>query len=209
MSQVVYEELERAILTNELRPREHLTEMALAARFKTSRTSVREALKQLELRELVVTSPHRGATVREFTKDELEEVYAVRATLEEMAARLAARNASPQAVQEIERWAQRFETACRSKNLADMVTTNRSFHRGIVRAGGNRMLADVVDDLCRRTFLVRSIFWSSQPNVEQSMQAHAEMITALRQRDEERLVKLTLAHIHMGREHYLALVGRL
>ncbi|MBI2528860.1 MAG: GntR family transcriptional regulator [Candidatus Rokubacteria bacterium] len=208
MSQLIYDELERAILTGQLKPRERLTEMALAGRFGTSRTSVREALKQLELRELVVATRHRGATVRDFTSTELAEIYAVRAVLEEMAARLAIEHASPRDIAETERWARRFEVACRREDLAAMVTTNRGFHRRIVRSGGNRLLVEMVDDLCRRTFLVRNIVWQSRGNVEQSIRAHTEMIAALRQRDEHGMVKLTLEHIAMGREVYLAMVGR-
>lgn len=206
-SAAVYQELERQILSNELKPRERLTEMALAARFQTSRTSVREALRELELRHLVVATPHRGVTVREFTRTEIEDVYAVRAVVEEMAARLAARKASSREIDEIERWAHRFEAACRKKQLAAMVATNRGFHECLARAGRNRVLVETVDDLCRKTFLVRNIFWSDARHVEQSIEAHARMIQALRQRDEEALVTLAMEHINMGREYYLALLG--
>jgi len=66
----------------------------------------------------------------------------------------------------------------------------------------------MVDDLCRRTFLVRNSVWQSRGNVEQSIRVHTEMIAALRQRDEQGIVKLTLEHIAMGRELYLTRVGR-
>jgi len=206
-SAAVYRELERQILCSELKPRERLTEMGFAARFKTSRTSIREAFRELELRHLVVATPHCGVTVREFTRVEIEDVYAVRAVVEELAARLAARNATTRDIDEIERWAIRFEAACRKKQLAAMVATNRGFHERFAGAAGNRALLETLDDLRRKTFLVRNIFWSQPRHVEQSVEAHARMIEALRRRDEDALVKLAMEHINMGRDHYLALLG--
>jgi len=202
----VYQELERQILCNELKPRERLTEVALAERFGTSRTCIREALHELELRHLVVATLNRGASVREFTRDEIKDVYALRAVVEEMAARLAARNALSQDIDQLERWGQQFETACRRKKLTEMVTTNRGFHECILRSARNQALVETVDDLCRKTFLVRNIFWREASHVEQSIEGHARMIKALRRSDEEALVRLTIEHINVGRDYYLALL---
>src|SRR5574341_233991 len=77
-----YEQLENAILTGELKPRERLVESDLGARLGVSRTPVREALRRLEERGLVRILPHRGAIVSDFSPREVESIYAVRIHLE-------------------------------------------------------------------------------------------------------------------------------
>ena len=82
--------LEEAILEGELKPGERLRAEALAQRFGTSRTPIREALLQLEAHGLVEVEPNRGAVVKTFDRDDLRDLYEVRALIEPHAAALAA-----------------------------------------------------------------------------------------------------------------------
>jgi DNA-binding GntR family transcriptional regulator len=65
LSSVVQGELERMILSGELRPGEKLTEMALAARLGVSRGPLREAFRMLDESGLVRTEKNRGVFVRD------------------------------------------------------------------------------------------------------------------------------------------------
>ena len=78
----VTKEIEEAILSGQFKPRERLIEMDLISRFGVSRTVIREALKRLEAKGLVRTTPYRGAMVADLTVKEIEEIYFVRAELE-------------------------------------------------------------------------------------------------------------------------------
>src|SRR4030066_1547901 len=91
----VAKELEAAILSGQLKPRERLTEMDLTSRFGGSRTVIREALKKLEARGLVRTIPYRGALVADLTVEEVEEIYFVRAAIEKWGARGGGRTIHP------------------------------------------------------------------------------------------------------------------
>src|SRR3982751_1113296 len=82
--------LEEAILEGELKPGERLRAEALAQRFGTSRTPIREALLQLEAHGLVEVEPNRGAVVKTFAPAALRDLYEVRALLEPHAAARAA-----------------------------------------------------------------------------------------------------------------------
>jgi len=86
--------LEEAILGGELKPGERLRAEALAQRFGTSRTPIREALLQLEGQGLVEVEPNRGAVVRTFDRDDVLDLYEVRALLEPAAAARAAKRIS-------------------------------------------------------------------------------------------------------------------
>jgi GntR family transcriptional regulator of vanillate catabolism len=88
----VVQELRGQILRGELRAGERITETAAAKMLDVSRTPVRLALSILEQEDLVEGETNKGFRVREFSAKDYEESLAVRATIDGMAARLAAEN---------------------------------------------------------------------------------------------------------------------
>jgi len=68
-----------------------------------SRTVIREALRQLESEGLVDIIPNKGPVVRALTWDEAQDLYAIRAVLEGLAARLFAEHAGESQIEELER----------------------------------------------------------------------------------------------------------
>src|SRR4051812_14694839 len=84
-----------AIVEDQFGPGERLKEVDLAAAFGVSRASVREALRILENRGLVRILPQRGAQVTLLSREELEELFEIRAALLGLAARHAARTYQP------------------------------------------------------------------------------------------------------------------
>jgi DNA-binding GntR family transcriptional regulator len=93
--------IQAAILDGEYPPGTHLQQDDLCARFGVSRTPVREALRKLQAQNLVDLVPNKGAMVCVKTRDELLEVYALRAELEGFAAGLAARNITAESLAEL------------------------------------------------------------------------------------------------------------
>ena len=86
----VFEQIERAIVVGEFAPGSRLGEETLAERFGVSRGPLREALRQLEGRGLVVRLPHAGVRVVALGHEDLIELYEIRGNLEGLACRLAA-----------------------------------------------------------------------------------------------------------------------
>src|SRR3954452_9623115 len=87
--------LEGAILEGDLKPGERLRAQALAQRFGTSRTPIRERLLALEAQGLVAVEPNRGAVVRAFDRADVLDLYKVRALLDPAAAPRAAHRIAP------------------------------------------------------------------------------------------------------------------
>jgi DNA-binding GntR family transcriptional regulator len=95
--------LREAIVDGEFRPGEKLSEARLAERFGVSRTPVREALKELEVEDLVTVRRRSGTFVKQLTRREVMELYEVREAIEGMAARLCAERASAATLKRIDR----------------------------------------------------------------------------------------------------------
>jgi DNA-binding GntR family transcriptional regulator len=87
LRQQVEHAIREAISNGQFRPGQRLTERELTLSLGVSRTLVREALRQLESEGLITVIPNRGPIVRELRTAEIEDLYAIRAVLEGLAAR--------------------------------------------------------------------------------------------------------------------------
>src|SRR5262245_5016510 len=99
----VLDSLREAIIAGRLAPGRRLTERELIEMLGVSRTVVREALRQLESEGLIANIPNKGPVVRELTPDEARDLYAIRSSLEGLAARLFVENADDAKVKELAR----------------------------------------------------------------------------------------------------------
>jgi DNA-binding GntR family transcriptional regulator len=187
----VREQVENAILEGVLKPGERLRAEALARRFGTSRTPVREALLQLEAQGLVEVEPNRGAVVRAFDRDDLLDLYAVRALLEPAAAALAAARI---AIEDIERLEALNEQA-RDATPDDQIAYNEIFHRVISEAAGSPRLAVAMRAASGIPRAFRSAFWRSEEQRAESLLCHRRLVTAFRARDAELAEAVMRMHI--------------
>jgi DNA-binding GntR family transcriptional regulator len=154
--------IERAIVDGAYPPGSRLPQDELCARFGVSRTPIREALRKLQARNLVVVAPNRGATVRIPTRKELMDIYDVRAELEGYAAELAAARMTDQTVTWLDRAQadlERLMGGQRDDQLPHpdagsplavaLNQANDEFHRVIMDAAGNERLYAITRDLGR------------------------------------------------------------
>ena len=119
--------LER-ILRGELEPGERLVETRLARELGTSQAPVREALRDLQLLRLVESEPFRGARVRAVDDSQLLPVFPVRAALEELAAREAARSANGE-VDVLEAELEAMRAAAAREDWRTQISHDVAFHR--------------------------------------------------------------------------------
>lgn len=86
----VVKAINRGIMTRRYGPGHRLVEADLAASLNVSRSTIREAFKQLSVQGVVRISPHRGAEIRPLSRAEAENLVQVLEVLCGLAARLAA-----------------------------------------------------------------------------------------------------------------------
>ena len=132
----------RSILAGEYAAGDRLIEMHIAKEYGTSQGPVREALRELEILGFVRSEPNRGTYVREAWQRGMLELYEVRAALEEFATRTATpvlREDTPALWEAIEGMAQAAERG----DVKGVVDHSERFHRVIVEASGNLLLANV------------------------------------------------------------------
>ncbi len=204
-----YTQLESAILTGELKPRERLVEQDLAARLGMSRTPIREALRRLEERGLVRILPHRGAVVAEISPEDIENIYVVRCHVESLAARLAAARISPRTFEQVGDLEAALSRQSTSGNVRALMQANDVFHDTIYGVAENACLLEVIQQLRRQVHPVRFSAWSQPERISRSLAEHREMVEVLRRQDGDGLAELTQRHLAVAKDAYLtSLAGR-
>jgi DNA-binding GntR family transcriptional regulator len=202
-----YEQLESAILTGELKPRERLVEKDLAERLGVSRTPVREALRRLEERGLVRILPHRGAVVADFSPGDVENIYAVRTYLEVLASRLACERIRPEDVEHVREMEAAYATQAASGDFRALMSADDRFHDAIYVAAGNSCLLELIQQLRRQVHAVRFNAWAQPERITRSLAEHRQMVQAFERRDGARLADLTREHLGVAKDTYLAHLG--
>ncbi len=199
----ISEEIEEAVLSGQFKPRERLIEMDLISRFGVSRTVIREALKRLEAKGLIRTTPYRGAVVADLTVEEIEEIYFVRTELEKIAARLVLKNIAEEEVQQLKKFSKEVERHLRRKTH-QMIEMDSEFHRMIFKACRNTYLFDMIDYLRTKAHIVRFNAWSLPHRIEQSILEHREMIRAIENRNLPQFEKLIVKHLTFSKDSYMS-----
>jgi len=204
---MVYERILDAIVRLELSPGERLIEGRLASQLGVSRVPVREALRQLEREQLVVVHPRRGAAVASLTARDATEVYTLRITLEALAARLAAENASREQIRAMAAVLQQ-QTALLTTNPDEFYAAGAQFHAEIVTASGNEKLAvllKVIGHHVARLRVVQSRFTSDEI-MKRSLAEHLAIQKAIARRAARRAEILMFSHVADSRARIVTML---
>ena len=184
------------------RPGDRLVEAELAERFGVSRTPIREALQRLEAQS-VLARDGRSLVVASLDHDQLGELYVVRAELEGLAARLAARHAAPEEVRVLWDLVQRDrELVAEPDRLA---RTNRIFHRQIHLASHNRYLLQQLDMVHRPMALLATTSLAAEGRGARSLDEHEAIVRAIEARDGSAAEAAIRHHISVAFETRLKL----
>jgi DNA-binding GntR family transcriptional regulator len=203
LAQRVAQELRRSILTNHRKPGDRLVEDRLSEELGVSRVPIREALRALAAEGLVDVQARRGASVAEITPEMARDLVEVRATLEGLNARLAARHHEPGIIAKLREVLDEGNGAAKSRNVDDLVRLNGEFHDGLAEAGRNSILWDIMRMLRERTSLVFAA--NTARRAEQDWREHSAILAAVIDGDEELASMLATRHVHRAAEAAFAL----
>jgi DNA-binding GntR family transcriptional regulator len=194
-SAVATELIRAAILDGRLEPGRRLKEEELARELGISRTPVREALLVLQTEGLLESAPNRGATVRSYEAEDLDDLYQLRAVLEGFAARRAALRISEDGIERLRESCERFVVLRDGDDIADLVEENLFFHTTILEAAGSERLPQMVRKVIEVPLVYRSYFWYSPEQKLISEHYHRQLTSAFTARDAERAELVMKEHV--------------
>ena len=143
---LVERELERMILAGDLPSGGKLTEASVATLLGVSRGPVREAFRALEASGLVRFEKNRGVFVRQVSLAEADEIYEVRAVLDEFVGRRVAEVATADDIRDLRARVERMERAAAKHDADGYPTENLEFHDRLVDRAANDIVAEFMRD---------------------------------------------------------------
>ena len=195
-----------AIEAGDFPPGTRLVESELAERFGVSRTPVREALQRLETQAMLVRDG-RSLMVASLDHDQLAELYTVRAELEALAARLAARHATPEEVRVLGQMVEADRR--RLDDPRALARSNRRFHHQLHLASHNRYLIQQLDMVHKAMALMARTTFAAEGRAPEALAEHQALTEALAAGDAAAAEAALRAHISQAYETRLRQDARL
>ncbi len=181
-----------AIDTHVYKPGDRLVESELADRFGVSRTPIREALQRLETQSLL-SRDGRSLIVASLDHNQMAELYVVRGELEGLAARLAAKHATPEEVRVLRDMVDADRALIGNPDA--MSRANRRFHKQIHLASHNRYLVQQLDLVHRSMALLATTSLAAEGRTTGALEEHAAIVAAIEAGDGEAADRALREHI--------------
>src|ERR1700676_3219570 len=197
---LVQKELERMILSGDLAVGAKLNEAAIAALLGVSRGPVREAFRALEESGLVRLEKNRGVFVRQISLEEADDIYEVRAVLDEWVGRRLAQTASGEQLKELKAIARRMDSAAAKNDPDAYYALNLAFHDRLVEFAGNTKLLATYRRLVNELNLYRRQTLAQRGALPVSAREHREIVAKIASRNAGAAGKALYDHALGSRE---------
>jgi DNA-binding GntR family transcriptional regulator len=193
------------ILAGELPPGAQLSEEALALRCEVSRTPVRDALRRLESDLLIRRSESQRSFVADWSDDDIEDAFELRAMLEAQAARRAATRIAPAQLEALRHHNRLIGAAIAGErpDIPAFLDNNRAFHEIILTAAGSSRLASLLTRLIEQPVVWRTAQNYDRENLQRSYHEHEELIAAFARGDAAWAASIMIGHIRRAFHAYL------
>lgn len=203
-SDIAYETIREMIVSGELAPGDPLGEEALAEACGVSRTPVREAMRRLEVELLITRTESQRSFVADWSLDDIEDAFELRAMLEGLAARRAATRIDIESVDRLKSFNEAIGRAVsRTPAGVDVfLEENRKFHTLILEAAGSTRLKTLLQALIEQPIIWRTAHHYDERELHRSHQEHDELIAAFERGDSAWAESIMSGHIRRAFHAY-------
>lgn len=203
----VEDKLRGAIASGRFQPGQRLVERELCELIGVGRTSIREALRQLEAEGLVLTIPHRGPAVSTITSAEAGELYAVRALLEGDAGKGFARHHDGAQLLALQNSIALIKRAAEQTDQGLMLEAKTAFYQVLMDGCGNRFIKQFLMTIHNRVNLLRVKSMMEPGRSVHSLAEINEIYEAVAARDGDRAAVACSNHIRAAAAIALRMLG--
>ncbi len=188
--------LRQAILDFQLKPGQRLVERELIEQLGVSRTTIREALRELTSEGLVTVVPQRGAMVTAPSLDDAVDLYEVRASLESLVVQRFVERATDDEVTRLHDTVEDLAAlASETDDIRAILAAKDRFYAVLIAGAGSSALQQLLEGIQARVQVLRATSLSEAgrtPEVVRELRAVVEAISA---RDAERASQLCAEHV--------------
>lgn len=197
--------LRQAILDFRFKPGQRLVERELIELLGVSRTTVREALRELTSEGLVTVVPQKGAVVSAPTPEEALDLYDVRATLEGLIVERFVQRASQSQVIRLDAAVERFaEVVEENVDIRELLITKDQIFDVLLDGAGSPAMQQIVAGIQARVRVLRATSMAGEGRLSASVEELRGIVSAVRERDAAKAASLYAAHIRAAASSALA-----
>lgn len=179
MREIVYDNLKEDIMSGRINPGERLFEYDLCKRFKSSRTPIREAIRQLQSEKFVRVNSNRGAIVPKLSISEIKEIFDIRAVLESYAIKEIEGKIKKNDLNNIVDIQKKLKRNGVRNDYSSYIENNLTFHLTFAKISGNETLFDIIKNLIMRFNPYTYIITAIPGNLDVWIDEHQQIINAL------------------------------
>jgi DNA-binding GntR family transcriptional regulator len=199
-----YGKIRAGILDGLLAPGSRLKEKELVEFCGVSRTPVRDALRRLAAEDFVSIQPNQGAQVRSWTKEDLDDLFELRALLEGYAAKRAAILITDDGLSRLENVIGQMNEILHAdlpqqEKISEFLRLNRAIHEPIWEASGSKRLIKFLSTLVEQALVVHTVKYFTMDRIATSHRHHEDLLRALKARNESWAESIMTNHIHAAR----------
>lgn len=198
-ARVFRDRIEQAILqalsSGDLKPGDQVNEAEIARQAGISRGPVREAIQHLVGEEILVSFPHRGTFVAEWTEKDILEIYTVRALLEGYAARLAVQKMTPDELVELSSIIEKMVEKAKENDEASVFEYDLLFHLRAYEFSRHELLCRILSNLRRRIYFYIKLDADTTPSLVSYAENHYLLLASLKSRDPDQAEKVFREHL--------------
>jgi DNA-binding GntR family transcriptional regulator len=198
-AQKAYSLIRKRILDGAYPPSLRLTEQEVAVATGVSRTPVREALRRLHSEGLVDLAANHGAVVVDWSGQDLDEVFELRALLESWGVARAAERIGPEGLGQLRALAQQQyrESEARTAGYVDRIgALNSRFHGTLHSFADSPRLSALLPMLIEPPLVRQTISRYERDELLRSAAHHLEIVSALEAGDGHWAAAIMRSHVH-------------
>jgi DNA-binding GntR family transcriptional regulator len=148
--------------------------------------------------------PKKGIRIRNFTLDDLDQLYQLREILETGAVRIIAKDINEKQLKDMKCLVNLLESACANKNVEAYQAADLEFHRLLIQFTGNQRMEEVFESIILQSRLFMSIGayktafpWAYSTETLEAV-SHKHIYETLAKHDVKNTELLVSKHIEMG-----------
>ncbi|MEP7457478.1 GntR family transcriptional regulator [Phyllobacterium sp. SB3] len=199
----VVDTLRNAIAQGELEAGERLVERVLCERTGVSRTSLREALRELENEGLVTNLPNRGVIISKLTYKDAKAIFEVRAMLESLICRLFCEKATPEQFEDCKSAFKDVVVAYQSDVPRDMIVAKSRLYDVLMAGADNEIAQRMLRSVHIRVSQLRMLSLSSSARRKASLAEMEILMAAFAARDAHAAEEASRSHVERAAESAL------
>lgn len=195
LSDMVYHALYEGITEGRYQGGELLTESRIATELGVSRTPVREALKQLEREDLVISQPNKGVIVRSLQTTDYADIYTIRALLEGQAAYWAAQRIEQEELDRMEEILELMDLYTRRNDIPHLLHFDSDFHEIIYKACKSPTIRSLLVNIHHILRSKRQSSYTLEGRAALSLNEHRAIFNAISAHDAKSAKSAAESHI--------------